>query len=66
MRQDCVYSLQKGPSLHAFCGGLLKLEDGSWINGSPVTDFVSNGQLVLDLVTRSARFQLASIEAFNS
>lgn len=27
-------------SLHAFCGGIQKQADGSWINGSPVSDFV--------------------------
>jgi hypothetical protein len=31
--------LRSTASIHAFCGGIQKLEDGSWINGSPVADF---------------------------
>ncbi|SGY18985.1 BQ5605_C014g07527 [Microbotryum silenes-dioicae] len=34
---DCVFP-QKGPRIHAFCGGIAKNPTGGWIRGQPVFD----------------------------
>ncbi|GAA6002548.1 uncharacterized protein JCM10292_007721 [Rhodotorula paludigena] len=44
---DCLFSLpdgksvQPGPNIHAFCGGIPKMKNGKWDNSSKKTDYTS-------------------------
>ncbi|SCV73858.1 BQ2448_6288 [Microbotryum intermedium] len=42
---DCVFAEQKGPRIHAFCGGIAKTSTGSWTKGGTVFDHIGIAHL---------------------